>query len=156
MRTAFDKNDPSLIVRLENQKKMKEYMADLPFGASIGFDNSCARKDASFYGLSKIPTDSWYVKVWVQTGIVGLTLHILLLSATVLMGGYTILFKIRNKELRGFLSALLAGVFGMYASSYGNELLGQFPNCFLIFICLSLVFMGKYYDKELQEHEQLT
>jgi len=30
MRSAFDLNDPSLNVRLENQKKLKEYMADIP------------------------------------------------------------------------------------------------------------------------------
>lgn len=156
MRTAFDKNDPSLNIRLENQKKMKKYMADLPFGASIGYDNTSARKTDSFYGLSRIATDSWYVTVWVQTGIVGLIIHVMLLSTAILMGGYIILFKIKNKELRGLLAALLAGIFGMTASAYGNELLGQFPNCFLFYICLALVFMGKHYDKELEEHEQLT
>lgn len=156
MRSAFNKNDPSLNVRLENQTKMKEYMSNLPFGASIGFDSESARNTSSFYKLSKIPTDSWYVKVWVQTGIVGLTLHIFLLSLSILTGGYIILFKIKNIELRGLLAGMLSGIFGMLVSAYGNELLGQFPNCYLFYICLSLVFMGEYYDNELEEHEQLT
>jgi len=72
------------------------------------------------------------------------------------MGGYIILFKIRNKELRGLLTAMLAGTFGMLVSSYGNSLLGQFPNSFIFYICQAFVFLGKYYDKELEDHEQLT
>ena len=51
---------------------------------------------------------------------------------------------------------MLAGTFGMLVSSYGNSLLGQFPNSFIFYICQAFVFLGKYYDKELEEHEQLT
>nr|WP_321378864.1 O-antigen ligase family protein [uncultured Bacteroides sp.] len=156
MRTAFDQNDASLNVRLENQKKLREYMADVPFGTSIGFYGKSVNSAHPYYGISKIPSDSWYVRVWIQTGIVGLTLHIFLLSIVILIGGYIILFKIKNEELRGLLIAMLAGTFGILASSYGNELLGQFPNCFLFYTCQALVFMGKYYDKELEEHEQPT
>jgi len=156
MRTAFDQNDPSLNVRLENQKKLRKYMANLPFGTSIGFYGRTVSKNDPDYKITQIPTDSWYVSIWIQTGIVGLVLHIILLSATIFLGGYIILFKIRNKELRGLLTAMLAGTFGMLISSYGNELIGQFPNGYLFYACQTLVFMGKYYDKELEEHEQLT
>ena len=153
MRSAFDSNDPSLNVRLENQKKLKEYMADIPFGTSIGFYGSKVDRANPYYEISKIPSDSWYVQIWIQTGIVGLTLHILLLTAAILMGGYIILFKIKDKELRGLLTAMLAGTFGLLGACYGNELLGQFPNSFIFYICQTLVFMGIYYDKELEEHE---
>ncbi len=156
MRSAFDKNDPSLNVRLENQKKLKEYLNDLPIGAGIGFSVTSKNDNNSDYELSQIPSDSWFVRVWIQTGIVGLTIYILLLFLAIIIGGYIILFKIKNKELGGILAAMLAGIFGMIASAYGNEILGQFPNCFLFYICLAFIFMGKYYDKELEEHEQLT
>ncbi len=156
MRTAFDQNDASLNTRLENQKKLKEYMSNIPFGTSIGFYGKPAAKSSPYYEISKIPSDSWYVQVWIQTGIVGLVIYLLLLISSILIAGYIILFKIKNKRLRGILAGLLSGVFGMFISAYGNDLLAQFPNCFLFYICLALVFMGKYYDKELEEHEQLT
>lgn len=157
MRTAFDTKDASLNVRLENQKKLKEYMADVPFGTSIGFygEKKVSRSDP-YYEISKIPSDSWYVQVWIQTGIIGLVFYLSLLVLSILIAGYIILFKIKNNRLRGVLASLLAGVFGVFVSAYGNDLLAQFPNCFLFYICLTLVFMGKYYDKELEEHEQLT
>ena len=156
MRTAFDQNDPSLNVRLQNQKKLRKYMTDLPFGTSIGFYGRPVNKNDPDYRITQIPTDSWFVSVWIQTGVVGLTLHIILLTTTIVLGGYIILFKIRNKELRGLLTAMLGGTFGMIISSYGNELIGQFPNGYLFYACQTLVFMGKYYDKELEDHELLT
>ncbi len=155
MRSAFDTNDASLNVRLENQKKLKEHLKDLPFGAGIGFGNAPDIKNPD-YEFSVIPSDSWFVRVWIQTGIVGLSIYILLLFIGIISGVYIILFKIKNRELGGVLAALLAGVFGMTASAYGNEILGQYPSCYLYFICFTIVFMGKYYDKELEEHEQLT
>lgn len=156
MRSAFDSNDPSLNVRLENQKKLKKYMEDVPLGTSIGFYGSKVDITNEYHEISQIPSDSWFVQIWIQTGIVGLILHITLLAAAILMGGYIILFKIRNKELRGLLAAMLAGTFGLLGACYGNELLGQFPNSFIFYICQAFVFLGKYYDKELEEHEQPT
>ncbi|WP_321437493.1 O-antigen ligase family protein [uncultured Bacteroides sp.] len=155
MRSGLDTNDASLNVRLENQKKLKEYLKDLPFGAGIGFGNT-PDINSPDYEFSGIPSDSWLVRVWIQTGVVGLSLYIILLSAGIISGGYIILFKIKDKELGGVLAALLAGVVGMTASASGNEILGQYPTCYLYFICFAIVFMGKYYDKELEEHEQLT
>lgn len=156
MRSAFDQNDASLNVRLENQKKLKEYLVDAPFGTSIGFYGKTVDISNPYYKISKIPSDSWYVQVWIQTGIIGLILYLTLLILSLVIAGYIILFKIKNKRLRGILAGLLAGVFGMFVSAYGNDLLAQFPNCFLFYICLTFIFMGKYYDKELEENEQLT
>ena len=156
MRTAFDTNDASLNVRLENQKKLKNYLKELPFGAGIGFSSTSEDIQSPYYDFSKIPSDSWFVRVWIQTGIVGLVIYVMLILITLIIGGYIILFKIKNKEIRGVITAFLAGVVGLTASAYGNELLGQFPNCYLYFFCFATVFMGKYYDKELEEHEQLN
>lgn len=155
MRSAFDKNDPSLNVRLDNQKKLKEYLKDIPFGAGIGFGNTRDTRDPD-YEFMAIPRDSWFVNIWVQTGIVGLSLYIVVLFSGIIWGGYIILFRMKNKELAGILAAFLAGVVGMTASAYGNELLGQYPNCYLYFISFAIVFMGKHYDKELEGYEQLT
>ena len=76
------------------------------------------------------------------------------MSAIIVIGGYIILFKIKNKELRGLLAAMLAGTFGMMASAYGNEIYTQFPNGILIYTCQTLVFMGVYYDKELEDRKK--
>lgn len=153
MRTAFDQNDPSFQARLNNQKVMKEYMANFPLGIGIGADGESVNQSDPLYKLAAMPKDSWFVKIWVFTGIYGLIFYLILLSATIIIGGYIILFKIKNKELGGILAAMLAGTFGMMASAYGNEIYTQFPNAILIYTCQTFVFMGMYYDKELEEKE---
>lgn len=155
MRSAFDINDASLQVRLIHQRTMKQYMKDLPFGAGIGISQESVPANSHLATLAKLPKDSWFVKVWVYTGVVGLTFYILLLTATIIWGSYIILFKIKNEELRGILAGMLAGTFGMMASAYGNEIFTQFPNCILIYTCQALVFLAPYFDKELEKKKEL-
>lgn len=62
MRSVFNTEDASLLVRLENQAKFKEYMVDKPFGAGIGMSRGRAEYRSDSF-LSSIPKDSWYVLV---------------------------------------------------------------------------------------------
>ncbi|MEG3048034.1 MAG: O-antigen ligase family protein [Mucinivorans sp.] len=155
MRTAFDPNEPSLMVRKANKKLFAEYLADKPFGEGLGLSGVDVQSVSMRYTTS-IPTDSWFVKIWVETGIVGLCLHIAILAYIVLYGSYLILFKIRNRQLRGVLSALLCGVFGIIASSYGNQVLGQFPVSVVVYMSMALVFMGKYFDRQLEVDDNVA
>lgn len=149
MRTAFDPNEPSLMVRLNNQKILGEYLADKPFGEGLGLSGVDAQSISERFTTS-IATDSWYVKIWVETGVVGLYLHIGILVYIVLYGSYTVLFRIRDPEIKWVLTALLCGVFGILVSSYGNQVLGQFPVVLIVYMSIALVFMGSYFDKEKQ------
>ena len=164
MRSAFNADDPSFVVRLENQRKMREYMRDKPFGVGLGLGGGKAKQYAPEAYMSQIPTDSWFVMIWVETGIVGLALHLLTLLFILGWGCFIVLFRIRDPELRGTLGALVAGFFGVMVTSYGNEILGQFPTGFIIYMTEAFIFMGLRYDKELagrklleeKQHEQHT
>lgn len=150
MRTAVNLNDESLITRLENQKKLRVYLADKPFGAGIGLGGGKAREFLPNAYLSHIPTDSWYVMLWVETGIVGLILNLLIMFYIVAYGSYMVLFKIEDRELRGYIIALTCGVVGIIATSYGNEVLGQFPTAFLVYISMAFMFKSKRLDVEMK------
>lgn len=152
MRTAFDSNDPSLMVRKNNQVLFKDYLKNKPFGEGLGLSGVDAQNISMRYTTS-IPTDSWFVKIWVETGIIGLLLHIGILCYIVGYGSYIIMFKIRNRELKGLLSAILCGVFGILISSYGNQVLGQYPIVFIVYMGIAFVFMGKDFDKEIAEKQ---
>ncbi|MEG1664712.1 MAG: O-antigen ligase family protein [Mucinivorans sp.] len=148
MRTAFDPNEPSLIVRKENQKLFAAYLSDKPFGEGVGLSGVDTQHLSMRYTTS-IPTDSWYVKIWVETGIVGLCLHLFMLAYIIIYGSWIILFRIRDYRLRGMLTALHCGVFGILASSYGNQVLGQFPVAIIVYMSMALVFMGPYFDRQI-------
>ena len=148
MRTAFNPNEPSLIVRRENQKLFGAYLKDKPFGEGLGLSGMDTQEEFKRYTTS-IPTDSWYVKIWVETGIIGLLVHIGILLYIIIHGAYIIMFQIKNHELKGILCALLCGVFGIIVSSYGNQIFGQFPIVFFTYTSITFVFIGKEIDQQI-------
>lgn len=148
MRTAFDPNEPSLMVRKNNQALFGEYLKNKPFGEGLGLSGVDAQNISMRYTTS-IATDSWFVKIWVETGIIGLLLHLGSLCYIVGYGSYIIMFKIKDHELKGLLSAILCSIFGILISSYGNQVLGQYPIVFIVYMGIAFVFMGKDFDEEI-------
>ena len=98
---------------------------------------------------TSIPHDSWYVKIWVETGIVGITLYLGFLFISIAHGAWIIMFRIKDKELKGLLSGLLCGITGMLLSAYGNAFWGQYPTHIIAFTGLALVLKGTYFDNEI-------
>lgn len=150
MRTAVNLNDESFLTRLDNQKKLRVYLADKPFGAGIGLGGGKAREFLPNAYLSHIPTDSWFVMLWVETGIVGLILNLLILLYIIAYSSFMVMFRIEDRELRGYITALTCGVIGIIATSYGNEVLGQFPTAFLVYMSMAFMFKSKKLDIEIR------
>ena len=71
IRSAFNPDDPSLVFRLTNQATMREYLATRPFGGGVGVMGAWGKVYNTDKFLSKIPPDSYFVKIWGQYGIVG-------------------------------------------------------------------------------------
>ena len=96
MRGAFDPNNASLQVRLDNQKILKGYLASRPFGGGIGHAGDKAQRFLPNAFLSHVATDSWYVLIWAEMGIVGLILHLFILFYVIGKATYKVMFKIRD------------------------------------------------------------
>ncbi len=138
MRTALDPNNPSLQVRIENQKLLAVYLADKPFGKGIGSGGSWAKRFAPESYLAGIPLDSWFVKIWVETGVVGLLLHIILLLVITVVGSIRV-YRAPPGQWRTVLTALVSGYFGMVVASYGNQLYGQSPTIIIVTITIAIL-----------------
>ena len=140
MRTALDPNNKSLSVRLDNQKTFGRYLANKPFGGGVG--------TAGFWGarfnpdslMANTATDSWYVKIWAETGVVGLTLHLALLGFVIGKGG-TIAMRVRNRKRKAYASALVAAVTGVAFASYGNQVFGQMPTGIIMNMAIPLLLL---------------
>lgn len=153
MRTAFRPNkDASFNVRLENQKRFAYYLADKPFGMGVGGKIVDVRKlrtaDEEF-----IPTDSFFVGVWVEGGIVGLCLYMSILVLILLRCCYLLMFKIQNKQLRQILIAFLCAVFGIWVNGYVGRAMEFQPGMFTIAVFLAFILNGRIIDKKLKKDE---
>ncbi|MFN8345320.1 MAG: O-antigen ligase family protein [Spirosomataceae bacterium] len=141
MRSALDPNDPSLLVRIENQKRLSLYLATRPLGGGIGSAGYWGLRFSPGTFLAQTPTDSWYVKIWAETGIVGLVLHLFMI-------GFMLLYfflKIRpmsQSDERQTLMGLYVGIVGIAAASYGNQLLGQMPTGTVVYLSIALLYVN--------------
>lgn len=146
MRSAFDPKDASLMVRIENQKKLSTYLISRPMGGGIGHAGVKAQRFLPNAFLSNVATDSWYVLIWAEQGIIGLALHLFILFYVLFKSSYLILFRIRDPDLKQKMAALTAGMFGIMVASYGNAVLGTLPTAILIYTSMALMCNAKTLD----------
>ena len=99
-------------------------MATRPLGGGIGSAGSWGARFSPGTFLANFQLDSWYVKIWAESGIVGLTIYLGMILF-ILINRFYALFMIKDQELKLKLSALYAGVFGICFASYGNQIFGQ-------------------------------
>ena len=147
MRSAFDPNEPSLKVRLDNQKILKGYLASRPFGGGIGHAGDKAQRFLPHAFLSNVATDSWYVLIWAELGIVGLTFHLFILFFVIGTASYKVMFKIRDPITKIKMSALIAGMAGIMLASYGNAILGGMPTALLIYASMAIMSNPEIFEQ---------
>ena len=159
MRTAFDPEDASLQVRLDNQKAIKSYMKEAPWGIGIGIGMGADQlpQNNKYWLVSITPSDSTLVYVWMRTGAIGIIVYLLVLCLAIVVESFIVLFRIRDKQLRGILTAFTCASACMIVAAYGNNIYSQYPNTLLVFGVQTLVFMGPYFDRQiLAEKKQKT
>ncbi|MFK8057294.1 MAG: O-antigen ligase family protein [Saprospiraceae bacterium] len=149
MRTALDPNEPSLMVRIRNQEFLGSQLADKPLGAGIGSSGFWGNRFSPNTVFAQTATDSYYVRVWVETGIIGLSLHLLMLGFFLGAGGYRV-WHTTDPVLKHQRAALLCGYAGMLFASYGNGVFNQFPTALII--CLALpVILSDHWNRLSEE-----
>jgi len=146
MRTAFSfSDDASFNVRLENQKKMRSFMSDHPFGIGLGGSKHANQGDV----MHGIATDSSFVFIWVETGIIGLILYILMCLTILSFGTYYVLFVLQDNRIKSIAAASTAGLAGIMVAGYANEVLHQMPTGQTVYILMGIIMLSPVIDKKL-------
>jgi len=157
MRGAFDPNNKSLQVRLENQKKLKGYLASRPFGGGIGHAGDKAQRFLPHAFLSNVATDSWYVLIWAELGVVGLTIHLFILFWIIGKASFKVMFRIRDPITKIKITALISGMAGIMIASYGNAIFGGMPTALLIYASMAIMSMPEIFERpEYRKHNKET
>ncbi|MBY0427459.1 MAG: O-antigen ligase family protein, partial [Cytophagales bacterium] len=116
--------DISFQVRLNNQRKLSEYMETRPFGGGIGSIGYWGKKFAPESFLANLPPDSWYVWLWGDTGVVGLVIYFSIILYFLIKNFFK-LFAMEMNDDKVQLIALYCPLVGMFVASYGNPVIGQ-------------------------------
>lgn len=145
MRTAMNPEDASLQVRLKNQKTFGNYLRTRPIGGGIGAAGFWGTRFAPWKLLARTATDSYYVKVWAETGIVGICFHLFMFGFFVGKGG-NVVWNLRDPSLRAKASGFFAGMCGVMMASYGNQVFSQMPTGMLMGVLIPLIFIARDLD----------
>lgn len=147
MRTAFNPTeDASFNVRKENQKRLAYLLKDKPLGIGIG-NRMIDTENLNIQENNIIPPDSFYVDLWIQTGIVGLTIYISILMIILLRCCYVIMFRIKNQRLKHILAAMLSGIFGLWLNGYVGNGMGFQPGSTITAAFIAFILNGPEIDK---------
>jgi len=149
MRSALNPNDPSLNLRFYNQKRLGAYLKHYPFGGGVGSIGYASRGAAKKAPFANIEPDSYWVKIWANYGIVGLTIWFSMMMY--IIGKCSgIIWNIKNQRLKFKLTALTAGAAGIFLCSYGNEVMNNVPSSIVLYISWAFIFLGPKLDREAQ------
>lgn len=148
MRTAFDPNEASLQVRLENQKKLKGYLATRPFGGGVGATGNWGQRFTPTTFLANTATDSWYVMIWADTGVVGLVSYLIMLFFILGTGAYQVMYQLKDDWLKAQIAALTCGMAGIMMASYGNGVFGQMPTGILMYVGMVFMFIAPKIEQQ--------
>lgn len=147
MRTAFDPNEASLQVRIANQNKLKGYLASRPLGGGVGATGNWGQRFTPHTFLANTATDSWYVMIWADTGVVGLIYYLFMLFFILFTGAYNVMRKIKDDWLKAQIAALTCGMAGIMMASYGNGVFGQMPTGILMYVSMVFMFISPKIDQ---------
>lgn len=145
LRTSLDPNDPSLMVRLNNQKILRDYLINRPFGTGVGTIGQWGTKYNGDKFISTIAPDSLYVKIWAMYGITGFWIWFGIMMYIAGKSG-AIIWNTRDEGMRYKLIALSASSNGILLCSYGNEVLNQMPSSTILYISWAMIWMSTKWD----------
>lgn len=155
MRTAFDPNDPSLMVRKNREKVLKVYLANKPIGEGIGSAGYWGQRFRPGSFLADLGTDSHFVRVWAETGIIGLMLNIAMFAYLLVRCG-VILWRMEQSESRNSLVALYSGFAGVVVASYGNGVVTQMPTGTLIYLSIAFLVASRRWSSPANEPQLMA
>lgn len=150
LRTAFDPQEASFNVRLDNQAILREYLKSRPLGGGLGVIGVWGEEYNSDKFLSTVAPDSYWVKVWAMYGIVGFIIWIGIMMY-ILGKCCGILWHIQDEKLKIKLLALTAGFAGILICSYGNEVINTAPSSYIVYLSWVFVFLGPKFEEEIKK-----
>ncbi len=150
LRSALDPKDASFNVRMVNQKKLAYLLEDVPFGAGLGMSGMNGTTYNADKPIANIQPDSYWVKVWVMYGVVGLLIWFAI-NSYIIGKCSGIVWQLKDPKLKTKMIALTSGTVGCFICSYGNEVMNAMPSSVIMFMSWSFIFIAPWLDKETQQ-----
>ena len=154
--TAFKpNNDPSYILRKNNQKKIQPFILTHPLGGGLGSTGVWGVRFSPGTFLASFPPDSGYIRVAVEDGSIGLLIFCIFMFV-ILRTGINNYFLIENQELKVYCLAMTLIIFAYNLANFPQEALVQYPSNILFYLWAAMINIALKLDKGLKEEKALA
>ncbi len=148
IRTAFraPTNDASLNVRFINRERMRPYIQSHPFGGGVNTTGAGGAQYNPNHFLASIPPDSSLVANMMETGWVGLALHLLFLF---LLLAYAVhyYYRCQNKEIKTYYILMATMLFSLgLVGAYAQYTLINVPQIFVYIPFIAIIIKLYKFD----------
>jgi hypothetical protein len=150
--TSLTSNDASLMVSSNNQFFLTNYIEKKSIDNGIVNFNLLEIQNYFASIFSNFTSFSWYIKMWNQSGIIGLLLHILGISY-VLIIGFIKINKLKSNELRYKVIAIYVGFIIVIFTGFANHIFNQIPLGPIMYICMVYLSSSDKLDLEFSDQE---
>jgi hypothetical protein len=148
LQSAFRPNDdPSFMVRKNNQARIKPFIQTHPLGGGLGSTGTWGQRFAPGSMLANFPPDSGYVRVAVESGSIG----IILLCSMVfiaLLTGINNYYLIKDPVLKNYCLGMTMVVFVYNIGNYPQEAIVQYPSNIIFFFAIALINITAKIDRD--------
>jgi O-Antigen ligase len=148
MRSAFGEQNASMDVRSDNRKIFADYLRTRPFGGGVGSSGNWGLRFSPGTILAETATDGFYIQIWAEQGIVGLTFYLIMIFYFALKSTFLIFFRLKKPKNIFTAIAFTCGMYGLMVSSYTASSLGQLPNIIIVFTSMALISLMPEWEKE--------
>lgn len=148
IRTAFRSptNDASLNVRFINRERMRPYIQSHPFGGGVNTTGAGGAQYNPNHFLASIPPDSSLVANMMETGWVGLALHLIFLF---LLLAYAIhyYYTCQNREIKSYYIIMATMLFSLgLVGAYAQYTLINVPQIFVYIPFIAIIIKLHTFD----------
>ena len=146
VKSAFEPSqDASVQIRYFNQKRIRPYIYSHPIGFGPGSTGLWARRFTPDSFLAKFAHDSYYVRLAVEEGWIGMALYMFLLY-TVLRRCLYFYLRVRDPIIKTLYLSLLTALFMLAVANYPQEAIVQLPTSLVSYVFFAAVVRLKDYD----------
>jgi len=145
--TFYPTDDLSYLVRENNKKKLKPYIYTHPHGGGL---NTSGTDEASHKGnhpLNSIPSDSYYVRLILETGWFGMLIIVLLLGS-ILIRGINYYNNLKDSNSQVFILALITIMLMFSVAGYTQDNMYQLPYIFVFCYIIGVMSRLRHINKK--------
>ena len=146
LQSAFKPNeDASVQIRFFNQQRIRPHIYSHPIGFGLGSTGLWARRFTPNSFLAGFAHDSYYVRLAVEEGWIGLILYMVFLFIVLKRALYFYL-RVRDPMIKTLYLSLMSALFMLAVANYPQEAIVQLPTSLVVYVFFAAIVRLKDFD----------